>query len=115
MDEQEQEIKPVIPPPPQPSTVAGDDAASTPPPSPPAPATSKSNPLRFDPSRMIGIIRRKAMIKDLAAVYHAECVAYGRELLELQRKWEESYADGKPPEDFRKELIRQPKRLKKSR
>ncbi|KAI3925468.1 hypothetical protein MKW92_051365 [Papaver armeniacum] len=94
MDEQEQEAKPAAPPPPQPSTVARDDAAATP---PPAPA------------------KRKAMIKDLAAVYHAECLAYARELLELQRKWEESYADGKPPEDFRKEMIRQPKRLKKSR
>ncbi|KAI3860770.1 hypothetical protein MKW92_042960 [Papaver armeniacum] len=112
MDEQEQEAKPTAPPPPQPSTVARDDAAATP---PPAPAKSTSTPLRFDPSRMIGIIRRKAMIKDLAAVYHAECLAYARELLELQRKWEESYADGKPPEDFRKEMIRQPKRLKKSR
>ncbi|KAI3996838.1 hypothetical protein MKX01_021114 [Papaver californicum] len=110
MDEQEQQAKPT--PPPQPLTVARDDTAATP---PPATTTSTSTPLRFDPSRMIGIIRRKAMIKDLAAVYHAECLAYARELLELQRKWEELYADGKPPEDFRKEMIRQPKRLKKSR
>ncbi|KAI3979192.1 hypothetical protein MKX01_017017 [Papaver californicum] len=108
----EEETKPT--PPPQPLTVARDDAAATPPPAT-ATSTSTSTPLRFDPSRMIGIIRRKAMIKDLAAVYHAECLAYARELLELQRKWEESYADGKPPEDFRKEMIRQPKRLKKSR
>uniref|UniRef100_A0A453H8P9 Uncharacterized protein n=1 Tax=Aegilops tauschii subsp. strangulata TaxID=200361 RepID=A0A453H8P9_AEGTS len=44
---------------------------------------------QFDPSRMIGIIKRKALIKDLAAAYHAECVACCKELLELQRKWEE--------------------------
>ncbi|KAI3968399.1 hypothetical protein MKW92_014803, partial [Papaver armeniacum] len=36
------------------------------------------------PYRMIGIIRRKARIKDLAAVYHAEFLVYARELLELQ-------------------------------
>jgi hypothetical protein len=38
---------------------------------------------------VIGIIKRKALIKDLAAVYHAECLAYCQELLELQKKWEE--------------------------
>ena len=38
---------------------------------------------------VIGIIRRKAMIKDLAAIYHAECLAYCQELLELQKKAEE--------------------------
>lgn len=38
---------------------------------------------------VVGIIKRKALIKDLAAVYHAECLAYCQELLELQRKWEE--------------------------
>ncbi|CAN4077047.1 unnamed protein product [Withania somnifera] len=45
----------------------------------------------FNPSRskLIGIIRRKAMIKDLAAIYHAECLAYCQELLELQKKVEE--------------------------
>ncbi|KAL5161761.1 hypothetical protein GLYMA_07G128900v4 [Glycine max] len=48
-------------------------------------------PLPFDPSRMIGIIKRKALIKDLAAVYHAECLAYCQELLELQTKWEEVF------------------------
>ncbi|GAY34073.1 hypothetical protein CUMW_009540 [Citrus unshiu] len=46
----------------------------------------------FDPSRMIGIIKRKALIKELAALYHAECLAYCQELLELQKKWEESRA-----------------------
>ncbi|KAI3869887.1 hypothetical protein MKW92_036822 [Papaver armeniacum] len=108
MDEQEQEAKPTAPPPPQPSTVARDDAAATP---PPAPAKSTSTPLRFDPSRMIGIIRRKAMIKDLAAVYHAECLAYAENFSNFKEiicRWQTS-------EDFRKEMIRQPKRLKKSR
>ena len=38
---------------------------------------------------VIGIIKRKALIKELAAVYHAECLAYCQELLELQRKWDE--------------------------
>lgn len=46
-------------------------------------------PQPSDPSRMVGIIKRKALIKDLAAVYHAECLAYCQELLELQTKWEE--------------------------
>lgn len=38
---------------------------------------------------VVGIIKRKALIKDLAAVYHAECLAYCQQLLELQTKWEE--------------------------
>lgn len=38
---------------------------------------------------VIGIIRRMALIKDLAAVYHAECLTHCQELLELQRKCEE--------------------------
>ena len=38
---------------------------------------------------VIGIIKRKALIKELAAAYHAECVACCEELLQLQRKWEE--------------------------
>lgn len=29
------------------------------------------------------------MIKDLAAAYHAECLASCQELLELQKKWDE--------------------------
>ncbi|PPR85298.1 hypothetical protein GOBAR_AA35394 [Gossypium barbadense] len=57
-----------------------------PPPSPP-----------FDPSRMIGIIKRKALIKELAAVYHAECLAKCQELLELQKKWDEGYMDSPIP------------------
>ncbi|KAM0864709.1 hypothetical protein ACQ4PT_043742 [Festuca glaucescens] len=47
-------------------------------------------PQEFDPSRMIGIIKRKALIKELAAAYHAECLACCKELLQLQRKWEEA-------------------------
>ncbi|CAL5412529.1 unnamed protein product [Camellia sinensis] len=72
-----EELGPPLPPP-----QASSDAAPPPQPAPPP---------RFDPSRMIGIIRRKALIKDLAAVYHAECLAYCQELLELQRKWEEKH------------------------
>ncbi|XP_047333029.1 uncharacterized protein LOC124936564 isoform X2 [Impatiens glandulifera] len=54
---------------------------------------------RFDPSR--SIIRRKALIKDLAGVYHAECLTICQELLELQRECEESYGELKvaPPEE----------------
>ncbi|GMH27700.1 hypothetical protein Nepgr_029543 [Nepenthes gracilis] len=71
---------------------------------------------KFDPSRMIGVIRRKALIKDLAAVYHAECLAYCQELLELQRKWEESCMDIKAPEDLKKHTTKRPtKRSKKAR
>lgn len=38
---------------------------------------------------VVGIIKRKALIKDLAAAYHAECLQYCQELLELQTKWDE--------------------------
>lgn len=38
---------------------------------------------------VIGIIKRKALIKELAALYHAECLTYCQELLELQKKWDE--------------------------
>ncbi|ESR62251.1 hypothetical protein CICLE_v10017932mg [Citrus x clementina] len=69
----------------------------------------------FDPSRMIGIIKRKALIKELAALYHAECLAYCQELLELQKKWEEPFVETKAPDDSRKEITRLPKRLKKTR
>ncbi|KAK4345247.1 hypothetical protein RND71_035423 [Anisodus tanguticus] len=58
---------------------------------------------------VIGIIRRKAMIKDLAAIYHAECLAYCQELLELQKKVEESLIDMKTAEDSRRETMRPPK------
>ncbi|XAR59380.1 hypothetical protein NMG60_11015204 [Bertholletia excelsa] len=97
-------------PPPPPDAPTLPPSASSDNPSPP-----QSRPPQFDPSRMIGIIRRKALIKELAAVYHAECLSYCQELLELQRKWEEPYANIKPPEDSRKEKLRPPKRLKKSR
>ncbi|KAK1378413.1 DNA ligase [Heracleum sosnowskyi] len=71
---------------PPPATATSPPPASVEPPPPPPPP-------RFDPSRMIGIIRRKALIKDLAAAYHAECLTYCQELLELQRKCEESFID----------------------
>ncbi|KAG9439359.1 hypothetical protein H6P81_019524 [Aristolochia fimbriata] len=83
---------------------------------PPPPAAEPVPKLEtFDPSRMIGIIRRKALIKDLAAVYHAECLKYCRELLELQKKWDEPYTEMVTPEEPRKEVIRRPKRAKKAR
>ncbi|XP_022715512.1 uncharacterized protein LOC111274836 [Durio zibethinus] len=82
----------------------------------PAPASQPDQPPPpFDPSRMIGIIKRKALIKELAAVYHAECLAYCQELLELQKKWDEPFIDVKSPDDLKKEKMRPPKRLKKSR
>ncbi|XP_024988710.1 WAS/WASL-interacting protein family member 3 [Cynara cardunculus var. scolymus] len=93
------------PPPPPASTKSPTSLPSAPPNQPPL--------HRFDPSRMIGIIKRKALIKDLAAVYHAECLAYCQELLELQKKCEEPYADVKVAADSRKETMRPPKRLKK--
>ncbi|WVZ63172.1 hypothetical protein U9M48_012827 [Paspalum notatum var. saurae] len=55
----------------------------------PAANGSKAEEQQFDPSRMIGIIKRKALIKDLAAAYQAQCIASCKELLQLQRKWEE--------------------------
>ncbi|GAV56613.1 hypothetical protein CFOL_v3_00155 [Cephalotus follicularis] len=79
---------------------------------PPSPSPA---PPSFDPSRMIGIIKRKALIKELAAVYHAECLAYCQQLLELQNKSQEPFNDLKAPDDLRKETMRPPKRLKKSR
>ncbi|CAN0911509.1 hypothetical protein LINGRAHAP2_LOCUS26907 [Linum grandiflorum] len=67
-------------------------------------------------SQVIGIIKRKTLIKELAAVYHAECLTYCRELLELQNKSsEEPFLDSKPPEDSRKEIARPSKRSKKGR
>jgi len=39
--------------------------------------------------KVIGIIKRKALIKDLAAAYHVECLALCRELLELQKRKDE--------------------------
>ncbi|CAL1403077.1 unnamed protein product [Linum trigynum] len=97
-------------PPPADAVSAPPEAGSTPS-SPPPPTPSPS----FDPSRMIGIIKRKTLIKELAAVYHAECLAYCQELLELQKKSEEPFLDSKPPEDSRKETTRPTKRSKKGR
>ncbi|XP_047058162.1 uncharacterized protein LOC124664763 [Lolium rigidum] len=57
-------------------------------------------PEEFDPSRMIGIIKRKAFIKEITAAYHAECLACCKELLQFQRKWEEEqHAEAKMPEE----------------
>ncbi|XP_027922344.1 uncharacterized protein LOC114180257 [Vigna unguiculata] len=81
----------------------------------PKPPQPSDPPLPFDPSRMVGIIKRKALIKDLAAVYHAECLAYCQELLELQTKWEEPFIDLKTPEESKKETVRPSKRAKKLR
>ncbi|GLJ44710.1 hypothetical protein SUGI_0940140 [Cryptomeria japonica] len=54
-------------------------------------SSSPSPHLLFDfhPGQVASIIRRRAMIKQLAASYHAECLSYCRELLELQRRWEQ--------------------------
>ncbi|XVF25437.1 hypothetical protein REPUB_Repub13aG0212300 [Reevesia pubescens] len=92
-------------------------------PAPPSqPDHSLPPPPAFDPSRkdiyvytVIGIIKRKALIKELAAVYHAECLAYCQELLELQKKWDEPFINVKSSDDLRKEKMKPPKRLKKSR
>ncbi|XP_010940479.1 uncharacterized protein [Elaeis guineensis] len=79
----------------------------------PTPA-SKDEPVQFDPSRMIGIIKRKALIKELADAYHNECLAYCQELLQLQRKWEEQqYIERKTPEDARKQVVTKPKPSKR--
>ncbi|XP_073102598.1 uncharacterized protein [Elaeis guineensis] len=79
-------------------------------------AASKDEHVQFDPSRMIGIIKRKALIKELAAAYHSECLAYCQELLQLQRKWEQQqrYIERKTTEDARKPVVTKPsKRSKK--
>lgn len=97
-----------------------EDATALPPPDPqpPSPQRDSCAPSpKFNPSRMVGIIRRKALIKELAAAYHAECLDYCQELLELQRKWEEqiqSYADIKSSEDLRKDTVRPSKRAKRA-
>ncbi|CAN6223281.1 unnamed protein product, partial [Urochloa humidicola] len=80
----------------------------------PAANGSKSEGKQFDPSRMIGIIKRKALIKDLAAAYHAECIASCKELLQLQRKWEEEqYVEAKIPEEPRSLMMKSSKHRKK--
>ncbi|KAL6567283.1 hypothetical protein OROGR_000951 [Orobanche gracilis] len=106
-----------LPPPPLPPllTPSSSRGNAVPPPfsskdEPPAPT-----PTPFDPSRMIGIIRRKALIKELAAVYHAECLTYCQELLELQKQLDEPFTDIKASEEPRKEMIRPSKRMKPPR
>ncbi|KAL2484205.1 hypothetical protein Fot_45798 [Forsythia ovata] len=101
-----------LPPPPLPPLPLPSISRADPPPPPPPPSTP---PPPFDPSRMIGIIRRKVLIKDLAAVYHAECLTYCQELLELQSKLEDPFRDKKSQEDSRKEMTKTSKRLKKLR
>ncbi|KAF6169132.1 hypothetical protein GIB67_038629, partial [Kingdonia uniflora] len=106
-EQQQQSSSPPSPPPlvsPEPNKPSED-----------APSPSPRPPLRFDPSRMLGIVRRKALIKDLAAVYHAECLTYCEELLKLQKKWDEQNMASKALGDMKKESIRQPKRMKKTR
>ncbi|CAA0832304.1 Unknown protein [Striga hermonthica] len=106
-----------LPPPPlpplHPPSSSRDDAV--PPPSSPRDDPPAPPPLPFDPSRMVGIIRRKALIKELAAAYHAECLTYCQELLELQKKIDEPFTDIKIPEEPRKEMTRPSKRMKKTR
>ncbi|KAF5736347.1 hypothetical protein HS088_TW14G00489 [Tripterygium wilfordii] len=80
MEQEEEEKQPNSSSPPPPTSA--DDPPSEQP-------STQTNAPPFDPSRMIGIIKRKALIKELAAVYHAQCLSYCQELLELQKKWEE--------------------------
>ncbi|XP_031101119.1 uncharacterized protein LOC116005036 isoform X3 [Ipomoea triloba] len=105
--------------PPQPPPLPTDDLGPRPPSTSYEPSAEPPRdappPPRFDPSRMIGIIRRKALIKDLAAIYHAEGLTYCQQLLELQRKFEEPHIEIKTPEDTRKEMARPTKRMKKTR
>ncbi|XP_038722821.1 uncharacterized protein LOC120014819 [Tripterygium wilfordii] len=106
MEQEEEEKQPNSSSPPPPTSA--DDPPSEQP-------STQTNAPPFDPSRMIGIIKRKALIKELAAVYHAQCLSYCQELLELQKKWEEPFVDTKTPDDSRKETTRRSKRVKKSR
>ncbi|KMZ72833.1 hypothetical protein ZOSMA_15G01730 [Zostera marina] len=62
-------------------------------------------PPEFDPSRMFGIIKRKALIKDVASAYHAAIFKCCQQLLELQK--EQDYTNEKRD--------RPTKHLKKSR
>ncbi|XP_066393939.1 uncharacterized protein [Miscanthus floridulus] len=80
----------------------------------PAANGSKPEEQQFDPSRMIGIVKRKALVKDLATAYHAECIASCKELLQLQRKWEEEqHVEAKMPEEPRSLMIKTSKHRKK--
>ncbi|GAA0146973.1 hypothetical protein LIER_06788 [Lithospermum erythrorhizon] len=120
MDEEVQDLpSSSIPPPSATETAVEDQSAAPPPPSSTGGDKDTSAPpptqRLFDPTRMIGIIRRKALIKDLAAVYHAECLSYCQQLLEFQKQTEEPFADLKHQEDARKAPMRPPKRSKKVR
>ncbi|KAL6905525.1 hypothetical protein ACP4OV_003126 [Aristida adscensionis] len=80
------------------------------------PAANGAKPAeqQFDPSRMIGIIKRRALIKELATAYHAECTARCKELLQLQRKWEEEqYVEAKMPEEPTLAMMKAAKRRKR--
>ncbi|PNT65203.1 uncharacterized protein LOC100825960 isoform X1 [Brachypodium distachyon] len=96
----------------------------------PAANGEKPQEQQFDPSRskglssqtafasfarsVIGIIKRKALIKELAAAYHAECVTCCKELLQLQRKWEEEqYVEAKMPEEPKRPVMKPSKRRRK--
>jgi len=80
----------------------------------PAANGSKSEEQQFDPSRMVGIIKRKALIKDLAAAYHAKCIASCKELLQLQKQWEEEQnVEAKMPEEPRLITMKTSKHRKK--
>ncbi|KAM3270200.1 putative protein isoform X1 [Capsicum chacoense] len=98
---------------PQPQPLSDDPVV---PPTPSDPTTTHTQ-TGFNPSRskLIGIIRRKAMIKDLAGIYHAECLTYCQELLELQKKAEESLIEIRIAEASRRETMRPPKHMKKAR
>ncbi|KAH8510947.1 hypothetical protein H0E87_008468 [Populus deltoides] len=101
--------KQTVPPPPPPSAAAEETRARELQSDPPTP---------FDPSRMIGIIKRKGLIKELAAVYHAQCLFYCQQLLDLQKNCQEPFVElraATAADDSRKETMRPPKRLKKSR
>ncbi|XP_010517538.1 PREDICTED: uncharacterized protein LOC104792964 [Camelina sativa] len=88
---------------------------SLPQPEDPLPETS-TPPSKFDPSRMIGIIKRKALIKDLAAAHHTECLSLCRELVDLQKRKDEPFLDTNATEDLRKETLKSSsKRAKKKR
>ncbi|XP_021736706.1 procyclic form-specific polypeptide B1-alpha-like [Chenopodium quinoa] len=109
-------LQPPSQPSPQPSLQLPSQPSPQPQPQLPESLSCPSTPVpEFDPSRMIGIIRRKALIKDLAAAYHAECLDYCQELLELQRRWEETYKEIKTFEDSKKDYVRPSKRVKKVR
>ncbi|KAL6641796.1 hypothetical protein ACP70R_019977 [Stipagrostis hirtigluma subsp. patula] len=79
-------------------------------------AANGANPAeqQFDPSRMIGIMKRRALIKELTAAYHAECTARCKELLQLQIKLEEEqYVDAKMPGEPRLSMMTGSQRRKK--